>query len=84
MQDEIPRIDCPVLAFYGDQDTGLIQSLPKLKEDMTKSGKNFEAVVYPNAGHAFFNDTNARMYNPAAAKDAWEKVLTFLKKNLKA
>ncbi len=80
--DEIPYIDCPVLAFYGDQDINLMQSLPQLKASMKEHGRNFEAVVYPNAGHAFFNDTNTRMYNPSAAKDAWEKTLAFLKKHL--
>ncbi len=81
-EEEIQNIKCPVLAFYGDQDTNLIQSLPKLKEDMKKNGRKFEAVVYQNAGHAFFNDTNPHAYNPRAAKDAWDKTVAFLKKNL--
>lgn len=79
---EILNIKCPVLAFYGDQDTNLMQSLPKLKEDMEKAGKAFEAVVYPNAGHAFFNDTNSVAYNQKSAQDAWNKTLVFLKNNL--
>lgn len=81
--EDIPGIACPILAFYGDQDANLMQSLPQLREDMQKNRKQFEAVVYPNAGHAFFNDTNARMYNPRAAQDAWGKTLTFLSKNLR-
>jgi carboxymethylenebutenolidase len=80
--EEISTISCPALAFYGDQDAGLMESLPGLKEEMEKNHKEFEAVVYPGAGHAFFNDTNARMYNAPAAKDAWEKTLAFLTKNL--
>jgi len=82
MQEEIPKINCPVLAFYGDQDTRLMESLPQLKEEMKKQGKQFESIVYQNAGHAFFNDTNAGMYRPDNAKDAWDKTLIFLKKNL--
>jgi carboxymethylenebutenolidase len=82
--DEIPQITCPILAFYGDQDANLMQSLPQLKEDMARDNKQFEAVVYPGAGHAFFNDTNAYMYNPGFAKDAWEKTLAFLHKHLAA
>jgi carboxymethylenebutenolidase len=81
-EEEIAKINCPVLAFIGDQDEHLVQSLPKLKEDMQKSGKDFEAVVYPGVGHAFFNDTNTRMYNATAAKNAWDKTHAFLKKNL--
>jgi len=78
-EDEIPAIRCPVLAFYGDRDAPLMQSLPALKDAMEKNGKAFEAVVYPHAGHAFFNDTNPRSYNPEAAEDAWKRLLAFLK-----
>ena len=81
-EEEIKNIACPVLAFYGDQDANLMQTLPKLREDMKKSGGTFEAVVYQNAGHAFFNNTNPRAYNPRASKDAWDKTIAFLKKNL--
>lgn len=80
--EEIPNIKCPMLAFYGDQDAALMESLPALKESMKKNGKAFEAVVYPGVGHAFFNDTNARTYNAQAAGDAWQKALAFLKVNV--
>ncbi len=43
----------------------------------------FESVVYPQTGHAFFNDTNPRMYNDAAAKDALTKTLAFLQRTLR-
>ena len=81
-EGEIPNVTCPVLAFYGDQDAALMQSLPALKENMRKHGKSFEAIVYPGAGHAFFNDTNARMYRREAAEDAWKKALRFLRAHL--
>jgi carboxymethylenebutenolidase len=82
--NEIETIFSPVLAFYGAEDTHLIETLPKLKEDMEKAGKRFEAVVYPDTGHAFFNDTNPMRYNAADAKDAWEKTLAFLLAHLSA
>jgi carboxymethylenebutenolidase len=80
--EEIANIGCPVLAFYGDQDANLIQSLPKLKDDMQKHGKQFEAVVYEGAGHAFFNDSNPHAYRADNARDAWDKTLAFLAKHL--
>jgi len=79
---EIVIISCPMLAFYGEKDAGVMGSLPKLKEDMKDAGRQFESVVYPNVGHAFFNDTNTRMYNADVATDAWNKTLVFLKNNL--
>jgi len=43
--------------------------------------KDFEMRIYPNAAHAFFNDT-APMHQEAAARDAWERVLRFYKRTL--
>lgn len=83
MAGEIPTLNCPVLAFYGDKDERLMESLPKLTKDMRENDKTFEPIVYRGTGHAFFNDTNKRMYNAEAAKDSWEKTLVFLKTHLK-
>jgi carboxymethylenebutenolidase len=78
-EDNLKNIQCPILAFYGDEDANLMESLPQLKEDMEKNGKDFEAVVYTGVGHAFFNDTNEHAYDATSAEDAWNKTLAFLK-----
>ena len=78
----VASIHCPVLAFYGDQDTRLMAELPALREAMADAGVAFEAKVYPDAGHAFFNDTNPRTFDPAAAGDAWGRSLEFLRAHL--
>lgn len=80
--EKIAQINCPVLAFYGEQDTALVESLPDVKEAMRHYHKQFEAVVYPDTGHAFFNDTNTNMYREDAAKDAWNRTLAFLRSSL--
>lgn len=77
-EDVIQKITCPVLAFYGDKDERLMQTLPELKVAMEKYHKNFKAVVYPGVGHAFFNEKNPVMYNAEAAHKAWEEVKRFL------
>jgi carboxymethylenebutenolidase len=79
---EVASIHCPVLAFYGDQDTSLMDALPALEKAMTDAGVAFEAKVYPDTGHAFFNDTNPRTFDPAAAGDAWGRSLEFLRANV--
>ena len=80
--EKVSELNCPILAFYGDQDKNLMDTLPEFKNRMQAHNKDFTAVVYPNTGHAFFNDTNARMYDKKSAVDAWNKTLKFLKKNL--
>jgi len=55
--------------------------LDELVKAMITYKKDFEMRIYPNAAHAFFNDTNP-MYNEAAASDAWKRVLRFYKRAL--
>lgn len=73
----IARIHCPVLALYGEKDPALIDALPGVRQAMADADVPFEAVVYPGAQHAFFNDTGAR-YSPAHAAEAWARTLAFL------
>jgi carboxymethylenebutenolidase len=80
--NELKQIKCPILAFYGEKDQDLVNALPELKENMKAANVDFEAVVYPNCGHAFFNDTNKFTYNEPAAHDAWHRTLAFFEKQL--
>lgn len=77
---KLAGIQCPILAFYGENDANLMGTLPGVKAAMAKAGVDFTAEVYPDAGHAFFNDTNPFAYNEDAARDAWQKTLDFLRK----
>jgi carboxymethylenebutenolidase len=80
--DEISKISCPVLAFYGEKDTNLTDSLPELEKRMKMAEKDFNYSVYPNCGHAFFNETNPLTFNKAAAEDSWKHALDFLHQHL--
>jgi len=79
--EELKNIQCPILAFYGENDERLIAGLPELKTKMKEAGVDFTAQVYKDCGHAFFNDTNKFTYNKAAAQDAWTRTLEFIEKN---
>lgn len=81
-QGKINNIKCPILAFYGDQDEGLMKTLPEVKEKMEKAKVDFTTQVYAGAGHAFFNNTNPFTYKPEIAQYAWTKTLEFLDKNI--
>jgi carboxymethylenebutenolidase len=83
-QTEIAAIGCPVLAFYGDRDQRLMDSLPGVTEAMTAAGIDFTAKVYPGVGHAFFNDTNPQTYDATAAEDAWKRTLIAMDSRLAA
>ncbi|MCL5667120.1 MAG: dienelactone hydrolase family protein [Patescibacteria group bacterium] len=79
-EDELSNISCPILAFYGERDENLVKQLPRLREIMDRLDKDFDYLVYKNAGHAFFNHTNLAAYNREAAEDSWVKTLAFLEK----
>lgn len=81
-ENDISKIRCPILAFYSENDSPLMESLPALQEMMEKNNVTFKFKVYKGCGHAFFNDQNPKMYNAEAAKSAWMEVVDFLKKNL--
>jgi carboxymethylenebutenolidase len=81
-EEELAKISCPIMAFYGEKDTALVQDLPRLQMSMKKFNKDFRSKVYPNTGHAFMNDTNPTTYNKEAADDAWKEALQFLKIHL--
>lgn len=76
--EELSQISCPIRAFYGENDERLISTLEDLKTRMKQANVDFKAKVYPDCGHAFFNDTNSITYNVTAATDAWNEVLSEL------
>jgi carboxymethylenebutenolidase len=76
--EQLRKIACPVLAFYGEQDAALVDKLPEQQKQMAEAGVEFTPVVYPATGHAFFNDTNRWTFNSEAADDSWRRTLGFL------
>lgn len=80
--DQVASIACPVLDFAGKKDERVMARIYDLQAAMKEHDQDFELVVYPDVGHAFFNDTNPLTYNENAARDAWDKSLAFLHKHL--
>jgi len=72
--EDLAKITCPIRAFYGQNDKGLISGLDDLKSRMAEAKVDYKAKVYPDCAHAFFNDSNPVVYNKAAAEDAWNEV----------
>lgn len=77
--EEVPKINAAVLAFYGELDQRINQGIPAVEAAMRQNNKIFEKVIYPNADHAFHNDTGPR-YNAEAAQDAWKRTLEWFGK----
>ena len=82
--DLVKNIQCPILGNYAEADRAISESdINLLKQTLTKYQKTFDFKVYPGAAHGFFNDAR-EIYNPDAAKDAWERTLKFFNRYLKS
>jgi carboxymethylenebutenolidase len=80
-ESDLPKVKAAVLAIYGELDQRITGTAPAIEATMKANGKVFEKVIYPNADHAFHNDTGSR-YNPEAAKSAWARTLEWFGKYL--
>lgn len=74
--EDVRSINAAVLAVYGELDSRINSGIPLIEEAMRANNKIYEKIVYPNADHAFNNDTGQR-YNAEAAKDAWVRSLAW-------
>jgi carboxymethylenebutenolidase len=81
--EDVPNIKAAVLAMYGELDTRITSGAAAIEQAMKQNNKTFDKIIYPQANHAFHNDTGQN-YNAEAAKDAWAKTLAWFDKYLKA
>jgi carboxymethylenebutenolidase len=74
--EQAGSIRCPLRGFYGHDDPRIVSGLPAFDAALSAAGVDHELRIYPDTGHAFFNDTRPS-YRPEAARDAWARTLAF-------
>ena len=79
LTDSIASMQTPWLGMYGEADMGVPQEEVDLLEQAMATGASvdYKMIRYPDAGHAFHNDT-LPSYNEKAAKAAWSEALDWL------
>lgn len=79
----IRKINCPLLAIFGETDRGIplieIQNFEQTLNDLNKEHK---IIIYRNVGHGFMNPNNKDTYNREIMERAWREIFSFLEKNL--
>jgi carboxymethylenebutenolidase len=81
--DAAPDLQCPLLAFFGEEDEFIPPAdVERLRAQLARADAASEVVVYPGAGHAFMNDTRPAAFRPELAKQAWTRTLAFLREQL--
>ena len=78
----LKNLTVPTLFIAGKRDAWINpQKLNELREAAQKYSLPVETVSY-DADHAFFNDTRPEVYDPEAAKDAWQRVQEHFREHL--
>jgi carboxymethylenebutenolidase len=78
--EEVANIKAAVQLHYGGLDERVNAGIPAYEEALKKNNIRYELYMYEGVNHAFHNDTAPARYNEAAAKQAWERTITFFKK----
>jgi carboxymethylenebutenolidase len=68
-----------VLGIYAGLDTRVNATRPAAEAALQAAGLEYEIVTFPEANHAFFNDTGAR-YHPESAALAYARVLDWFER----
>jgi carboxymethylenebutenolidase len=83
VQPDWKYLKSPLLLIYGGKDASVPAADARpLEEKLRAMGKTVETVVYPDAGHAFFNDARPNVFDAKASADAWTRTLAHLRKAL--
>lgn len=79
----LENLEAPILGFFGEHDTFILpRDAQKLGEELSGLGKRVDFIIYPDAGHSFFDDTRKEWYNKELAEKSWKKMLKFFTSNL--
>jgi len=76
------RIKAKVLGIYAEYDRRQMNNLPALEEATRRAGVSFTPVVIGGVDRGFLNEANVE-YREAAAREAWNRAVTFLETTLK-
>jgi carboxymethylenebutenolidase len=81
--EELRKINCPVIGFFGEDDPAItVPDVRSFENAMKQAGRTVSVHVYPGAGHAFANPTRSDAWRPEATRDAWSRMMKFLGESL--
>jgi len=77
--DVAEELRVPTLGLYGGADPSIpLDLVATMRAKLAAAGAPADIIVYDNAPHAFFADYR-ESYRPAAARDAWGRMLAFFR-----
>jgi carboxymethylenebutenolidase len=83
-QPDYAAMSAAVLGHYAGKDSFFTpEAANALADQLRALGKSVEIVIYPDADHAFFNDSRQEVYDPGASHALWERSLAFFGEHLR-
>lgn len=80
---DLAGLQAAVLGFFGAKDGMVTRAVADdLEAKLRAAGKRATFHHYPEAGHAFMNDSRPEAFAPDAARDAWAKLTAFFRAEL--
>ena len=81
--DAVADLSCPLLGVFGGRDDFVpMGDIEELERRLGATPQPTELAVYPEAGHAFLNDTRADAFRQEDARHAWARMVAFLEAHL--
>jgi carboxymethylenebutenolidase len=80
----LDAITAPGVIFFGENEGFFsVPDAQAFAGRQRAKGRECEVVVYPGAGHAFFNNERPESHHPQAANDAWRRTLDHFGRHLR-
>jgi carboxymethylenebutenolidase len=79
--ERLSGIKCPIAGFFGIHDNNPPpEDVRKVEAELKRLGIETDFHIYGDTGHAFMDPDQTR-YVEASAKDAWMRILAFLREH---
>ncbi len=81
---DVPKIKAAINVQHGELDTRLVQAWPEYEKALKAAGVPYEGHIHKGSVHGFFNDATPERYNEAAATHAWNTMVGWFNKYVRA
>lgn len=79
----LEKLSCPLLGVFGEADHIIsVDDVLRFRAALERNKKTYHIRIYPDVPHGWLNDTMPGRYRKEAARDAWNFLLSYLKKTM--
>ena len=79
--EEVPQIKAALQVHYAEEDKRVNAMRPDFEAALKSAGVTYEMHTYPGTRHGFHNYSTPR-YDEKAAKQAWDRMVSFFQEHL--